>query len=218
MKYFKINVDKLCLFAFITQNLDKKQNNSEVKTIMKKYILTLALSLGLMGSAFAQLSITTFGATNTIDFENTIPGVNNGPFRGLGFEPSPVAGELDSDAWAVNGNFSDGDLPFGGTENTVPSDCARGAVINAVTTGGIYAYTNGITNFLMVQLTGSEFNPGTIKLRIQNNSGGIITNLNVSYKVALRNDQPGDNTFKFSHSPDDMTYTSEPTLMLLRLQ
>jgi len=75
------------------------------------FAFLLVSLLFLPAVALAQLSLTTSGATVTIDFDNTVSGVNNGTFAGSGFQPSPSAGQLNSNAWAMTG-WSDGTLNF----------------------------------------------------------------------------------------------------------
>jgi len=153
-----------------------------------------------------QVNIASSDTNYTIDFDNTVSGVNNGTLDGSGFQAIPTSGQLDSDAWAVTG-WSDGDLAFGGTRTTASTDYTRGNVIAAVTTGGIYSY-QGSSRMLMIQPAGSDWAPGTLTLRIQNNTGSIITDFNVAYDLFVRNDQGRSNSFNFSYSSDNVTYTT----------
>jgi hypothetical protein len=122
---------------------------------MKKrfFSLLLAFFLFFPAFAFAQLSLTTSGATVTIDFDNTVSGVNNGTFAGSGFQPSPSAGQLNSNAWAMTG-WSNGTLNFGGTQNS--GDFARGTTTAAVTTGGVYALNDGGNRRFLIQPAASD--------------------------------------------------------------
>src|SRR5437868_6320935 len=97
---------------------------------------------GTATSAKAQFLVNTLGGTYTVDFDNTVSGVNNGAITGSGFQASPAAGQLDSDAWAVTG-WSDGALAYGGTQQTASTDYTRGAATTAVSTGGMYAFSGG---------------------------------------------------------------------------
>ena len=132
-------------------------------------------------------------------------------FAGAGFEPNPTtAGRLNSNAWATTG-WSDGDLAFGGTRTTAGTDYTRGSTTGSVTTGGIYAFTGvpgSVANpTLMIQPGGNDFTPGTITLRIQNNGISAITDLAVSYNLYVNNDEIRGNSFNFSYSTDNVTYT-----------
>ena len=141
-----------------------------------------------------------------ITFGATVSGVSNGAYTGAGFQATPTAGQLDSDAWAVTG-WSDGALAFGGTNTT--GDYARGASAVAVTTGGFYNFTASpiSASSLGIQPGGSDWAPGTVTLRIQNTTGGTLTSFDVAYKLYVRNDQARSNSFNFSYSSDNTTYT-----------
>ncbi len=160
-------------------------------------------------TAAAQLSLTTSGATVTIDFDNTLSGVNNGAFDGSGFQPSPSAGQLNSNAWAMTG-WSDGNLAFGGTQNS--GDFARGNTTAAVTTGGVYSHDTLSQRRLMIQPSNGDWAPGTLTLRIQNNTGSPLRQIDVAYDLFIRNDQNRANSFNFSYSTDDATYTPVPSM------
>lgn len=152
----------------------------------------------------AQLSLSTNGATVTINFDNTLSGVNNGTFNGSGFQPSPSAGQLDSDAWAMTG-WSDGSLAFGGTKAS--GDFARNATTAAVVTGGVYAHDTLSSRRLMIQPSGGDWAPGTLTLRIQNNLGTPLRQIDIAYDLFIRNDQDHANAFNFSYSVNNVTYT-----------
>ncbi|MBN1994563.1 MAG: lamin tail domain-containing protein [Anaerolineae bacterium] len=127
-------------------------------------------------------------------------------FSGSGFAPTPNIGQLDSDIWIVNG-LSDGDILFGDIQTT--GDFARGLSAGGVTTGGIYAFdVGGGNNILGVQPIGTDFTPGEITLRLQNNAGATLTQLNIAYDIWYLNDQDRANSLNLSHSSDDITYTS----------
>jgi hypothetical protein len=173
---------------------------------MKKrfFSLLLAFFLFFPAFAFAQLSLTTSGATVTIDFDATVSGVNNGAFTGGGFQPSPSAGQLNSNAWAMTG-WSDGSLAFGETQNS--GDFARGTTTMAVTTGGVYALDDGGNRRFLIQPAESDWTPGTLTLRIQNNMGSPLRQIDIAYDLFVRNDQNRANSFNFSYSTDDASYT-----------
>jgi len=170
---------------------------------MKRFLLLIGAVLFVSGTAFGQVSITS-SSTITIDFTTTVSGVNNGTFLGTGFANSPSAGQLDADAWATTG-LSDGSKGFG-VENT-SGDHARGE--NTNTTGGIKASDIGSGNYaFLIRPGGSDWTPGTLTLRIQNNSGSIITDVDIDYNVIVDNDEGRANSFNFSYSSDDASYTS----------
>ncbi|MCF8261345.1 MAG: T9SS type A sorting domain-containing protein [Melioribacteraceae bacterium] len=169
-----------------------------------KLILIVFFGYGL--NSYGQLSITSGSTDFTIDFDNTVSGVNNGIFDASGFAPSPASGQIDSDGLIVTG-ASDGTMAFGGTYNT--GDFARGTDGDGVTTGGIYAFLVGASNYAIgVQPTGTDFTSGDIILKITNNSGNKISAINLDYKIWILNDQDKSVTFNFSYSSDNSIYTS----------
>lgn len=165
-------------------------------------------------TVFAQVSVTNT-STVTIDFSATVSGVSNGIYTAAGFQSSPSSGQLDSDSWEVTG-WTDGSLSYGGTQTTSSTDYTRGSVSAAQSTGGFYAYTGSpasVSNpIFYIQPVGSDFAPGTLTLRIQNNSGKVITSFQISYNLYVRNDQGRSNLFNFSYSTDNTGYTTVPSL------
>jgi hypothetical protein len=181
-------------------------------------VVAILVSLLSVQTVSAQLSLTKQTPSATIDFSAGTPaGVATTPgtaFLGSGFSPNPsIGGRLNSNAWAVTG-WSDGALAFGGSITT--GDYARGSTTAAVSTGGMYAYAGSPASaanpILMVQPGGSDFAPGTLTLRIQNNGNSAISQLAVSYKLYVRNDQPRANSFNFSYSSNNSSYTTVPAL------
>jgi len=121
-------------------------------------------------------------------------------FTGAGFQPTPAAGQLDSDTWNYTGMSSPASVAFGGTQTS--GDAARGASTGGVTTGGIYSFdwSGAGEESLGIQPGGSDWTPGTIGLRIENNTGGVVTDIDVSYDVYILNNAPRANSFDFGHS------------------
>ena len=149
--------------------------------------------------------ITSEDTSFVIDFDTTVSDVNEGAFDGSGFTTSPATGQLDSDAWESTG-LSDGALNYGGSETS--GDYARGTSSGGVTSGGFYSFdTGGSNNTLGTQGTGSDFTPGTITLRAQNQTGVTVTAADLAYLVYVYNDQGRSSTFDFSYSTDDSSYT-----------
>lgn len=167
----------------------------------------LAIGTALMtATGSAQVPFT--GADITIDFDSTVAGVNAGQFTGTGFQPGPINGQLDSDAWAVSG-LSEGGLGFGGTQTGPGGDFARGISAGGETTGGIYAFQVGGASDvgLGLQPGGTDFTPGTITLRIQNNTGSVLDQLAVSYEIHVRNDEGRSSSLNFSYSTDGAVFS-----------
>ncbi|MFN0276526.1 MAG: Calx-beta domain-containing protein [Chitinophagales bacterium] len=164
---------------------------------MKK-IFTLIYIAIVSFSAIAQLSLSSAGSAETIDFTG---------FDGTGFSASPSGGQLNSNTWAALG-FSDGDVGFGG--EGITGDFARGSTSGLVTTGGVYAVDISGNQGLMVQPTADDFTPGSFTLRMINNTGITIGQLDVSYSIYVLNDQGRANSYNLTYSTDDVTYTSVP--------
>ncbi|RZK46991.1 MAG: hypothetical protein EOO94_01655, partial [Pedobacter sp.] len=183
-----------------------------------KILLLTALIGSVFHHAYGQVNIAN-STPVTIDFSATTPAtVGTSPgsaFAGNGFAPAPtVAGRLNSNAWSVLG-FDFGNMGYGGTQTV--DDFGRGSVSSPVLTPGIYAYTDAPASVanptLLIQSgTPGDFNPGSITLRIRNAASTNLTQLELSYNLFVRNDEPRSSSFRFSHSIDDITYQQEATL------
>ncbi|HNW00421.1 MAG TPA: hypothetical protein PKL06_13685, partial [Chitinophagales bacterium] len=160
---------------------------------MKKITLFAAACM-FAAVSHAQLMLNTPGVPQTIDFTG---------FAGAGFQPGGGGGMLDSDLWSATG-FSDGDVDFGETATT--GDFAKGTTMGLVTPGGIYGVDIAGNQGLMVQPVADDFTPGSFILKIENNTGIDITELDVAYTIYVLNDQGRSNSFNFSISYDNVTY------------
>ena len=160
---------------------------------------------GLSGFQLSQMNI-----PFTIDFDQTAYETNNGKFDGTGFSPSPSAGQLSSGAWAVMG-WSDGDLDFNGTGTS--GDYARGFTGSHPTTGGIYAFEPVTGNRSLGFQPGSgDWSPGSLTLRIQNQTGTNLTHLGIAYKLYVFNNADRSSSFNISYSTDNTSFTEIPVL------
>lgn len=181
-----------------------------MKKLFTLLLAAILLSFITTESVFAQLSIDALSTNYTIDFDATVSDVNNGTYTGTGFLNTPGTGQLDADAWAISG-LSDGDKAFG-VENT-SGDHARGFSSGGVSTGGLYAFDIGSGNIALgFQPAGSDWTPGSLTLKIQNNTGSSINSLDVTYTIYVLNDQGRGNDFNLAYSFDDMTYTNVTSL------
>ncbi len=166
-------------------------------TLLRRYLPLLAvLALTAVPAAVpasAQISIAALDSTITEDFN---------AFRAAGFQPEPTAGQLDSDAFLVQGTSDEPSEPeFGFTSTT--GDFARGTASGRAETGGVYAFQTAPGDFsLGLQPTSSDFaggNPsigvGYIAVRFQNNTGATIRSIRVSYDVKSLNDQGRSSIF-----------------------
>jgi len=190
-------------------------NKFDVRRSVAHFSFLLMLSaFFIAGEARAQLSVAAAGTTYTVTFDATMAGVNNGVFAGTGFQATPGVGRLDSDAWASTG-MSDGSLAFGGAN--LAGDYARGTTAPgnaAVTTGGFYSFGGGSIagRALGFQPTLPDFTPGTLTMRIKNNTGLNITAFDLAYNLHIRNDGNFANSLNCAWSADNVTYTNVPAL------
>ncbi len=179
----------------------KHQNKTNMKNVISVLIMLFSVTI-----SYSQLSITNNNTNYTIDFESTVNGVNNSSFLGSGFSSSPSSGQLDTDAWATTG-FSDGAKDFG--VNNTSGDHARGTSNGGVATGGIYGFDVGGGDIALgIQGTGGDWTPGTISLKMLNNSSSTISDMTIDYNIYVRNDQSRSNSFNLSISYNNTTYSS----------
>ncbi len=181
---------------------------------MKRILFFIVVFIAGLEVTYSQVSLTNVAPTTTINFSSSMQAsVGSGPFTGDGFSATPVAGRLNSMAWETTG-WADGNLLFGGAM-TNPAH-GRGAVAGGVITEGIYAYTDNpgsaANPAMLIQPGDANFAPGSITLRVRNNGTSNMTQLEVSYNLFVRNDEPRSNSFNFSHSPDNITFEQEPSL------
>ncbi len=154
----------------------------------------------------AQLSLQDGTSNYVIDFDATVSGVSSGVFTGSGFTTNPASGQLDADGWATTG-LSDGSKSFGISNSA--GDHARGSSSGGVATGGVYGFDLGGGNrALGIQPTGSDWTPGTITLKISNNSTSVINDMDIDYNIYVRNDQDRASSFNFSYSYNNSSYTN----------
>ena len=149
---------------------------------MKKLSTFLAFLAVLSFTVTAQFSLTTVGTPVTEDF-NT--------YTSAGIQPVAGAGELSSNSFAFSG-FSDGNVAFGGTNLTAPGDYARGFRYSTtpVATGGLYAYTDTVAgdNKMWIQPTNGDFTPGQVYIRIVNNTGAVLNDVQIALELTVFND------------------------------
>lgn len=157
--------------------------------------------------AAAQSQFTANGVAVNIDFED---------FRGTGLTSGvSTANSLDSDDWAIDFDDDGGlDAAFG-ADNTAGNFAGGTATDQGDATGGtVYAYQNASGNYMlgisMVRNNGAD-EPHAAILRIQNNSGGTLTDIAVSADIFYLRANNGFTTLSFSYSTDNSTFTGEET-------
>jgi len=92
-------------------------------------------------------------------------------------------------------------------EDRDTGDFARGPRFDGgVATGGVYAFMLNTNTILGIQPIAADFTPGTIELRVKNETGATVPNWDVSYDLFYRNDQNRANSFNLSYSTDGNGY------------
>ncbi len=132
----------------------------------------------------AQLSFTTTSAV-TVDFTNTVMGINNGAFLGLGLASSPTPGQLDSDGVTITGlsNTMGGSIP---SDFFIPSP-----------SDALFAVIDGSDNWLAVSPTGDW----SIVLQIDNDIPGTsIYSLDISFSINFRNLDEDDQVYTLEYA------------------
>ena len=170
------------------------------------HVIVLTILLCISYRATAQYSLT--GGAQTINFTS---------FTGSGLTPAAAtAGSLDSDQWGIDLN-NDGamDADFGVSNTGAPYN--GGTVADDGTAGNVHAYNTGSPTGMGIGLVqNNSGDPDVFHsaiLRIVNNTGGIITDLLVTYDVYyVGNANPRDYTLAFEHSSDNSTYLDPGTL------
>jgi len=155
----------------------------------------------------AQLILTEGGVNYTINFDETMSGVNEAAYEGLGLHSEPISGELDSDSWIING-CSDGNTSFSGSYSS--GDYARGISNEDESIGGLYAFDTGNNIALGWQSTASDMSPGEIILKVQNLSGFSIERLAFSYSLWTLNNEDRSQKITVAYSQDNSVYYPLP--------
>jgi hypothetical protein len=173
--------------------------------MQNKILLGVLMLMGWMGEVVGQVSIAVPSTPVLIDFTNTIAGVNNGAFS-LGsaavmLASSPSSGQLDADAWAIvaDGASTTTSSTFPGSLST---NFANITTAGTTSTGWGTASLSSNNKFAIFP-AGSSATAGSITLIITNNTGGPISQLNISYEVSAYNDQARGNKVEFWHSPSN---------------
>lgn len=152
-------------------------------------------------------------AVNTqfkIDFDNTVEGINIGTYDGGAFAPDAEVGELDSDGF-VTGPYTTGAANFGSEATEDSPEYGNGPSEGGVTDGGYYAFEVSPNNYAFgYQPALNGYGTGSTTIRMQNQTGVNITSLNIGYTTYVYNDEAGINSYNFSYSADNQTYTSAP--------
>lgn len=161
------------------QNVEKTNPMRKINLeLLNSFKLKKIIALFLLMISFSLSAQLSFEGEATIDF--------------AGFTAS--AGELASENFTA---IDAGNLNLGFTSGGVNS-------------GGVYSLQDAFilgNRSLWIQPSGSAFTPGSITLRIQNNTCATLTELDLAYDILYLNDQPRSNSLNFSYSEDNSTYT-----------
>jgi trimeric autotransporter adhesin len=146
------------------------------------------------------LQVKTVNTVYTIDFDNTVEGVNNGTYAGAGLADFPDVGDLNTNSFVLSPNTLTG-VTFGG--DILDDDPAYGNGLSdgGVTDGGFYAFNVGTGNYALGIQPDATYPSGSTTLRFQNQTGTAITSVNIGYKIYVRNDEAGANSYNFFYSP-----------------
>lgn len=175
---------------------------------MKNFTVLVLLLTYTLSSA--QLRITSTNTNYSIDFDQSVSGINNGTFDGSGFSSTPEVGQINSNGIIIKG-LSDSDMNFGDTPSS--GDFARGSSKGSKTTGGVYSFEIAANDFgLGIQPGTSDFTPGEIILKVQNNTGRILDEIIVSYDIYVLNNAGRSSSWNFSYSKDNNSYINVAAL------
>lgn len=187
---------------------------SVAKSFGCRTLLAFAMLVGTLWSPVdgrAEWLVNHGSGISLIDFENSVPNVNQGRFAGAGLAATPGVGQLDSDTWLLAG-FSAGDTLAGQTYAS--GDFARGVHAGGVTTGGLYAFeTSPINRILGAQATGSDFNPGSIQLSLATSIAEQFWTLSFDWWVF--NDKPRSSQLDADFSTDGANFQKISTASLI---
>lgn len=160
----------------------------------------LVFSFLLYRNGISQISITTLGTTYTEDFTS------------LG---TSAAATLPS-GWEVNSNQ---DYSSGTTVTTKAAGTSGSGILTGTSAGGTYNFANGITatstdralGFLTNTSSFPPFSsPRFILIKITNNTGTVITNLQISFDIEKYRSGTLEWDISFYSSPDGSNWTSRP--------
>lgn len=192
---------------------------------MGRCLLLSLCCLSLAVQCFCQLQINAVGANYQITFDATLAGVSNGVYAGTGFAPNPAPGQLDSDAWKITriSNAAGVQTTTNYGDTNTGGDFALGIASVPVSTGGIYAFSGtGLSGLAMGFQPSNDAFSGTlgssVELRCVNNTGQTLTNVLLSYRLYVRNDEDRSSLVKVSINQDffapytNLTKLDLPTL------
>ncbi len=164
------------------------------------------------------LQITEPSTAYLINFQETVPGVLNGPYTGAGLSPANVPGRLNTSAWRVSINPGPGGSTLYNSPATTSPLFARGLNPGASATNGLYAFQTDDDNIAMgvkpfVQMNANVFSVspgGFFELRSQNKTGQTVEEAYVSFVYYVFNNGNFSTSFKLSYSLDGFNFIPLP--------
>jgi len=152
----------------------------------------------------------------SIDFDNTVSGVNLGVYNGSGISTAPSSGQLNAQAWSFLG-WSEGNQLFGQSQTS--GDFARGTSTGGIGIGGMYAFEVLPGNYALGFQPGTgDWAPGSATLKIQNQTGNAILGLEIMYRLWERNDQNRSSSFQLMFSYNNRVFFPVPNSTFLSTQ
>lgn len=173
---------------------------------MKRHY-TLLPAFILAATALAQVPLTTPDVPVTIDFLNTVNGVNNGAFDAQvpsGAE-TPAAGQLDLDAWNYISDMASATAPQAASNYPGVTPNGNGLGTGGALATGLSAVDINGQRALAIQPTSGHWTAGCLDLRASNNTAGTVDALGVSFSIYVFNDADRSNTVRFFYSISSQT-------------
>ena len=132
---------------------------------------------------------------------------------GNGFAPNPSDGKFDSNSIIANVNSTTA-LDFTYGETTTSGVYSRGTSgANVAGSAGIYALSDATGNvFIGFQANDNRFTPGTIEVRVLNNTGAALSSFDIAYDIYTNNDRNRSYNLNFSYATDNINFTNVAAL------
>jgi hypothetical protein len=186
-----------CLNAATSRN--PRKNTTRFNGLLALFVMVMVFGVN---NVKGQVSLTSIGSAVTIDFSTAVSGVcSTNVSSTLGsalMAASPAVGQLDADAWAV---VADGATT--GAAASFPGSLS--ANFTTFTSAGSSNTGLGMSNIssdreFAILPSGSSATPGSLTLRITNNTGITLNELVIAYNIRAFNDQGRANKVEFWYS------------------
>jgi len=161
------------------------------------------------------LQVNTANTVYKIDFDTTLEGVNNGAYEGSGLASLPDVGELNANSFELNAPAVTQNVTFGVDVTDEDPAYGNGQSDGNETDGGFYAFQVSTGNYAIGFQADATYPSFSSTLRFQNQTGAAITSVNIGYKIYVRNDAAGSDTFNFTYSGTNASNTAYTALSVL---